>query len=49
MCRYVVLDIKENYALEMCISGYHPIGTTISHKGKLYKVLRVEGGAYNGK
>lgn len=51
MLRYIVYDRNANYAYEMVTNQYRKVGEYLTDPtdGAVVKVLRVEGGAYNGK
>ena len=43
MIRYTVLNLKDNYAMEMVLQGLRRVGEMIYHNGTPFKVLRIEG------
>ena len=51
MLRYIVFDMEENYAYEMVTNQFKRVGEFLTDPtdGHLCKVLRVEGGAFNGR
>lgn len=52
MCRYTVMEIDRwTTAYTLVTNGYYPVGSIITdpRDGSRVRILRIEGGAYNGK